>query len=179
MFGFLKKKKSMENHLEKLAEVADILSGNNAEVHTAITCCIHDPAAYGKQHAARFLERSMDVEHCDAATLCWVALVDELEASGDLAEVDTSCEPEDLQWALEQLNPVQSAETTVPEPETESFFDWLCEYRDFFRQQNMVLCTLEMDSDDVFLALVQKEQFDAVVLLAKQAKCVIAEADIQ
>lgn len=179
MFGFLKKKKQPEPDLEKLIEIADILSKNNPTLHTSMVYCLDETFAYSRQYAERYAQRGIDAEHCDRDTLCWIALADELESSGDLVSVDTACEAEDLRWSLSQLNLVKKMNLAVPEPKAEGFYGWLEEYRQFFWfEHGLVLCEFCMDSDDYELTILSKEQHLSVYNLALLAGHTIDEVEI-
>lgn len=177
MFGFLKKKKQPERDLEKLIEIADILSRNNPTLHDSMAYCLDETFAYSKQCAQRYGQRGIDPEHCDRDTLCWIALADELEAAGDLVGVDTTSEAEDLCWLLGQFRLVKEMGLTIPEPEADKLYDWLVEYKLFFLEHGLVLCDFCMDSEDYHLVLVKKEQCETVFHLAQLAGQRITEVD--
>ena len=64
--------------------IADCISRSNPAVHADLEQCLNEPAAYAARFAERFEERGIDAAACDADTLCWIAMVDELEAVHDL-----------------------------------------------------------------------------------------------
>lgn len=106
MFGFFKKKKAPEqvSDMSCVLAIADCISHSNPAVHADLEQCLNEPAAYAVRFAERFEERGIDAAACDADTLCWIAMVDELEAVHDLIGVDGSSELEDFLWAVSQLN---------------------------------------------------------------------------
>ena len=95
MFGFFKKKKAPEqvSDMPCVLAIADCISRSNPAVHADLEQCLNEPAAYAARFAERFEERGIDAAACDADTLCWIAMVDELEAVHDLIGVDGSSEP--------------------------------------------------------------------------------------
>ena len=71
--------------------IADCISRSNPAVHADLEQCLNEPAAYAARFAERFGERGIDAAACDADTLCWIAMVDELEAVHDLKIGRASC----------------------------------------------------------------------------------------
>ena len=82
MFGFFKKKNAPEqvSDMSCVLAIADCISRSNPAVHADLEQCLNEPAAYAARFAERFGKRGIDAAACDADTLCWIAMVDELEA---------------------------------------------------------------------------------------------------
>lgn len=98
MFGFFKKKKAPEqvSDMPCVLAIADCISRSNPAVHANLEQCLNEREVYAAQFAERFEERGIDAAACDADTLCWIAMVDELETVHNLIGVDGSSELEDF-----------------------------------------------------------------------------------
>lgn len=182
MFGFRKKKKQPEQTSavlpEYILEIADSISGGNAEVHGALASCLDEMQAYRIQYAARFAERGIDASTCDADTLCWIAMADELEAVGDCVGVDTSLALEDFLWSISQLNAGKALEPSAWKlDENDDVYQWLSVCNTELASKSMVFCGIDVDSDDIELILVTTEVYDKISALAKRAGHKIALAD--
>ena len=180
MFGFFKKKKAPEqvSEVPYILAIADCISHSNPAVHANLEQCLNERAAYAVQFAERFEERSIDAAACDADTQCWIAMVDELEAVHDLIDVDGSSEPEDFLWAVSQLNGGQELDFSgLDLSEDEDVFQWCAVCNAYLRQQDVLLCGVDIDSDDLQLILVTTAEYDKISALAEQAGHRIAPAE--
>lgn len=182
MFGFFKKKKAPEqaaaSKVPYILAIADCISRNNSTVHDSLERCRNDRAAYAAQFAERFAERGIDVASCDMDTLCWIAMADELEAVHDLIGVDSSSEPEDFLWAVSQLNGGETLDFSgLDLSEDADVFQWCAACNELLRQQGMLLCGVDIDSDDLQLILVTAAEYDKISALAEQAGHRIAPAE--
>lgn len=182
MFGFRKKKKQLEQsnvpNLEYILEIADCISGSNPEVHEALFYCLDEMQAYRIQYAERFAERGIDASTCDADTLCWIAMVDELEAAHDLIGVDSSSEREDFLWAVSQLNAGHDLNFSQLElSEEEDVHEWYTVCNKYLQKNDMILCGVDIDSDDIQTILVTTAVYDKISELAKRAGHQIVPAE--
>ena len=120
----------------------------------------------------------IDAAACDADTLCWIAMVDELEAVHDLIGVDGSSEPEDFLWAVSRLNGGGKPDFSgLDLSEDGDVFQWCAVCNAYLRQQDMLLCGVDIDSDDLQLILVTTAEYDKISALAEQAGHCIAPAE--
>lgn len=180
MFGFFKKKKAPEqvSEVPYILAIADCISHSNPAVHANLEQCLNERAAYAVQFAERFEERGIDAAACDADTQCWIAMVDELEAVHNLIGVDGSSEPENFLWAVSQLNGGQELDFSgLDLSEDEDVFQWCAVCNAYLRQQDMLLCGVDIDSDDLQLILVTTAEYDKISALAEQAGHRIAPAE--
>lgn len=180
MFGFFKKKKAPEqvSDMPCVLAIADCISRSNPAVHADLEQCLNEPAAYAARFAERFEERGIDAAACDADTLCWIAMVDELEAVHDLIGVDGSSEPENFLWAVSQLNGGGKPDFSgLDLSEDGDVFQWCAVCNAYLRQQDMLLCGVDIDSDDLQLILVTTAEYDKISALAEQAGHRIAPAE--
>lgn len=182
MFGFFKKKKAPEqaaaSEVPYVLAIADCISHNHPTVHANLERCRSDRTAYAAQFAERFAERGIDAASCDGDTLCWIAMVDELEAAHALIGVDSSSELEDFLWAVSQLNGGQKLDFSgLDLSEDEDVFQWCAACNELLRQQGMLLCGVDIDSDDLQLILVTAAEYDKISALAEQAGHRIAPAE--
>lgn len=144
--------------------IADCISRSNPAVHADLEQCLNEPAAYAAA--------------CDADTLCWIAMVDELEAVHDLIGVDSSSEPEDFLWAVSRLNGGEKSDLSgLDLSEDGDVFQWCAVCNAYLRQQDMLLCGVDIDSDDLQLILVTTMEYDKISALAEQAGYRIAPAE--
>lgn len=96
-----------EDH-EDIFETAKLISGNDAEVMTAMEAALSDPVKYLKETAEQFSERGIEFddedsfEDLDADEFLYLGMVNELEEHGYAFEFDYKCGLEDLLWGLEQ-----------------------------------------------------------------------------
>ena len=119
---------------------------------------------YAARFAERFKERGIDAAACDADTLCWIAMVDELEAVHDLIGVDGSSEPEDFLWAVSRLNGGGKPDFSgLDLSEDGDVFQWCAVCNAYLRQQDMLLCGVDIDSDDLQLILVTTAEYDKIL----------------
>ncbi|MBD5111889.1 MAG: hypothetical protein HDT42_05055 [Ruminococcaceae bacterium] len=94
-----------------LAEIAALISKNDAEVVKAVEFAIDNPKKYLKRNAERFDDRSIDfsdedfTDEFEPEELLFLAMVDELDQHGYAFEVDWKCGLEDFIWSLEQMKP--------------------------------------------------------------------------
>lgn len=94
---------------EYFAEIAALISKNDAEVVKAVKSAIDNPKRYLKQNAERFDNRSIDfsdedfIDEFEPEELLFLAMVDELDSHGYAFEVDWKCSVEDFVWSLEQM----------------------------------------------------------------------------
>ena len=180
MFGFFKKKKAPEqvSEVPYILAIADCISHNNSTVHDSLERCRNDRAAYAAQFAERFAERGIDAASCDMDTLCWIAMADELEAAHALIGVDSSSELEDFLWAVSQLNGGEKLDFSgLDLSEDADVFQWCAVCNAYLRQQDMLLCGVDIDSDDLQLILVTAAEYDKISALAEQAGHRIAPAE--
>ncbi len=182
MFGFRKKKKQPEQTSavlpEYILEIADSISGGNAELHGALVYCLDEMQAYRIQYAARFAERGIDASTCDADTLCWIAMTDELEAVGDCIGIDTSLALEDFLWCVSQLNAGKDLDLSVLKlDENDDVTQWLADCNTYLKSKNLMFCGIDIDSDDIELILVTAEVYDKISALAKRFGHRVVPAD--
>lgn len=111
-------------------------------------------------------------------TLCWIAMADELEAAHALIGVDSSSELEDFLWAVSQLNGGEKLDFSgLDLSEDADVFQWCAACNKLLRQQGMLLCGVDIDSDDLQLILVTAAEYDKISALAEQAGHRIAPAE--
>lgn len=94
---------------EYLAEIAALISENDAEVTSAMESALDDPKKYFKRNEERFDDRGIDFsdEDCmdefETDELLFLAMVDELDSHGYVFEVDWKCGLEDFIWSLREM----------------------------------------------------------------------------
>lgn len=94
---------------EYLAEIAALISGNDAEVTSAMESALGNPKEYLKRNAERFDNRGIDLSDDDCMDefepdeLLFLAMVDELDSHGYVFEVDWKCGLEDFIWSLREM----------------------------------------------------------------------------
>lgn len=79
-----------------IAEIAGLITNNDAKVMKNINFCINNPKEYERQWEMRGIKS-------DDEDFYWLSMRDELEEGGFLFSVDYKCELEDFLWALERL----------------------------------------------------------------------------
>ena len=105
-------------------------------------------------------------------------MVAELEAVHDLIGVDGSSEPEDFLWAVSRLNGGGKPDFSgLDLSEDGDVFEWCAGGKAYLRQQDMLLCGVDIDSDDLQLILVTTAEYDKISALAEQAGHRIAPAE--
>ncbi len=153
-----------------LLEIADRISENNPSVHAAMTECLENTAAYAEKYAERYAERGIDGKTCDRDTLCWIAMVDELEASGDVVEIDSNSYLEDFLWAIQQLRTAKDLDFSgLHLSEDGDVYEWYATCNVFLQEKGMLFCGIDIDSDDIELILVTTVVYDKISVLAKRA----------
>lgn len=182
MFGFRKKKSAPEQVASPdtpyILAIADCISQGHPAVRDNLEYCLDERAAYAAQFAAHFAERGIDPDTCDADTLCWIAMVDELEAVHALVGVDNGSEREDFLYAVSQLNSGWEIDLSGLElSEDGDVFQWCAVCNEYLRQKDMLLCGVDIDSDDLQLILVTTAVYDKISELAKRAGHRIAPAE--
>lgn len=98
---------------EYLAEIAALISGNDAEVTSAMESALDDPKKYLKRNVERFDNRGIDFSDKELEdefepeelpdVLMFLAMVDELDSHGYVFEVDWKCGLEDFIWSLREM----------------------------------------------------------------------------
>lgn len=105
-------------------------------------------------------------------------MADELEAAHALIGVDSSSELEDFLWAVSQLNGGEKLDFSgLDLSEDVDVFQWCAACNKLLRQQGMLLCGVDIDSDDLQLILVTAAEYDKISALAEQAGHRIAPAE--
>lgn len=167
MFAHLRSSKIARLHL--ILEIAGSISGNNSSVHAALANCLENTAVYAETYTERYAERGIDVKNCDKDTICWIAMVDELEASGDVVSIDSSSYLEDFLWALQQLRTAQGLDFShLPLLENSDVYEWYGVCNAFLKEKGMLLCDIDIDSDDTEVILVTTAVYDKISMLAKR-----------
>lgn len=173
MFDFLKKRKKSEQSeaaTEAFLKIADWISNCNPEVHGVLVYCLDEQMAYRTQYADRYQLRGIDVNTCDADTLCWIAIVDELEASGDCVEVDHAVELEDFLCVVSQLNAAKQLDlSSLHLEESGDVYQWCGDCNQYLQKNDMLFCGIDIDSDGIDLILVTTAEYDKISALAQQA----------
>lgn len=110
-FKFLKKYERED--YEYLAEIAALISGNDAEVASAMESALDNPKKYLKRNAERFDDRGIDLSDKELEdefepeelpdVLLFCAMVDELDKRGYVFEVDWKCSIDDYFYALQEM----------------------------------------------------------------------------
>lgn len=98
---------------EYLAEIAALISGNDAEVTSAMESALDAPKKYLKRNAEQFDDRGIDLSDKELEdefepeelpdVLMFLAMVDELDSHGYVFEVDWKCGLEDFIWSLREM----------------------------------------------------------------------------
>ncbi len=160
---------SESENLYLILEIADSISENNPSVHAALTNCLENTAVYAETHTERYAERGIDVKNCDRDTFCWIAMVDELEASGDVVGIDSSSYLEDFLWAVQQLRTAQGVDfSSLHLLEDSDVYEWYAVCNAFLKEKGMLFCGIDIDSDDTEVILVTTAVYDKISMLAKR-----------
>lgn len=104
-FSKLFKSNKLENKKQDfsyIAEIAALISGNDPVVMKNISFCVENPQEYIKSNENRYSQRG-SLKNRSMDTLCWLALVDELNESEYLLTADWKDDPEQFLWVLESI----------------------------------------------------------------------------
>lgn len=162
-----------------ILKIADCISGNNPDVHNSMIYCLDEQAAYRKQYKERYGERGINSNTCNEDTLCWIGMVDELIASGYVVGVDSCFEVEDFLWAVNQLNRAKDIDfSKLPFIPDDDIYTWYEICNEYLKSQDMVLCGIDIDSDDVEMILVTTTELEKISQLAESIGHRIVPAEI-
>lgn len=158
-----------------LAEIAALISKNDAEVVKAVEFAIDNPKKYLKRNAERFDDRSIDfsdedfTDEFEPEELLFLAMVDELDRGGYAFEVDWKCGLEDFIWSLEQMKPYGLISDVISHLE----FDEDNDVETWGKTLNAALGDrarlgyIDIDSDSYVLIIVTPEVFAKISEIAE------------
>ena len=130
-------KEDKKHDFSYIAEIAALITSDNAEVMEKINYCISNPEEYEVQWATNGIDYG-------SKDFGWINLISELEESGYLFSVDFKCELEDFLYALEQIK-------------TYSLIDI-----DAALNGKALICTVDVDSDSYELIIVSADVYNII-----------------
>lgn len=154
-----------------LAEIAEIISGGDAVIAENITACAGDPAAYFEAHQEQFEERWL--HSCeDPDLVCWLALVDELEAREHVCERDWKDEKEDFLYFLGNLTGMKRLDLELQPDwldEDGDISEWCAILDEKWASQQCCAACIDIDSDSYVVFPCGLPELERLKALAKKA----------
>lgn len=139
-----------------IAEIFGTICKGKESILAEIAECTSSPKEYAVKNAAQFSERFISPDETDTDTLMWIGCVDILINNAYAAELDFSCELEELIFALSQLRSAAAEKISLDENDLSSDEDisvWLGELDEQLKERDLCIGGIDIDSDSYVVFL--------------------------
>lgn len=150
-------KEDKKQDFSYIAEIAALITSDNAEVMEKINYCISNPEEYEVQWATNGIDYG-------SKDFGWINLISELEEGGYLFSVDFKCELEDFLWALEQIKTYSLIDIDLSSLDLDENGDVTSWGRKINAALNgkALICTVDVDSDSYELIIVSADVYNII-----------------
>ena len=159
--GLFDKFKQMQNNdsaenSKMIAEIFRIICKGKESIDAEIAECTNSTKDYAEKNKVQFSERGISSDVADEDTLMWIGCVDILINNSYAAELDFSCEVEDLIFIIGKLESF-SAENITLDVKDFSYDDyitvWLDELDKKLTERGLCIGGIDIDSDSYVVFL--------------------------
>ncbi|SFB68072.1 DUF6630 family protein [Ruminococcus albus] len=143
-----------------IAEIFRTICKDKENIAAQIAECTSSPKDYAVKNAAPYSERGISPDDTDTDTLMWIGCVDILINNAYAAELDFSCELEDLIFNLGKLDSVADENVNFDENDLSADDDitiWLDKLDEQLKDRKLCIGGIDIDSDSyvIFLTDIQ------------------------
>lgn len=157
--------------MDALVEIAEIISGGDAAVSENMAACVKDPEAYYDAHAVQFQERWIEPDE-NPELICWMALVDELEAKEYVCERDWKDEKEDFLYFLGKLTGIKQLGLELQPDwldEDGDISEWCAVLDEKWAGRQCCVACMDIESDSYVVFPCGFTELERLMALAEQA----------
>ena len=167
LFDKFKKNRSSDNkdNSKIIADIFRTIGRENEAIAAEISECTNSPKQYAIKNSTQFSERGISHNDADPDTLMWIGCVDILINNSYAAELDFSCELEDLIFNLGKLKTITAENIILDEKDFSSDEDiilWLSQLDEQLKEQNLCIGGIDIDSDSYVIFLTDIRTFKTI-----------------